>query len=435
MGQIEQDTYTRANAGSWGNSSDGNTWSGDTSFASISSNTGLLSTGSPSAFPQLRLGTKAARDAEVIARVSLGHLSNTLSINARVQSGGNYYCAALSSSALQIQVVAGFGATTLATTSVSPVAASFYWIRLRTVNTTISVKFWLDGTAEPAAWTLSFAGDTTYPSFGGWGILAGLNTTTPVSINSFTVATAGEQGGSSIIVPNYIYPTPGAWSEYVSGFPTCATIVANPASGPGASPNSDYTTAINAARAAGLQVIGYVHTSYTAVDIAVVKADIDSWYSFYTVDGIFIDEVQATTGASFTYYQGLYNYIKAKHATRNFVVMNPGVTPDESYMQISDSIIILENSYTGWQSATPYAAWMANYLASKMCIVIHTISDTNGMQAIINAGKAHNVGSYFLTDQAGYNAVPSELFWQAELNAVRGQTTARSHKSMGGIQP
>ncbi len=187
VGQLAQDTYIRADAGSWGNASDGQTWTGDTFFASISSNTGLLSTGSPSAFPQLRLGSKAAVDMEVLARVSLGHLSNIVTINSRVQSSGNYYCAALSSSALQIQVVAGFGATMLATTAVSPVAGSFYWVRFRAIGTSLYVNFWLDGTSEPGGWTLTNSGDTTY-SGGGCGILAGLNTTTPVSINSFTAS-------------------------------------------------------------------------------------------------------------------------------------------------------------------------------------------------------------------------------------------------------
>jgi hypothetical protein len=35
----------------------------------------------------------------------------------------------------------------------SGAAGSAWWIRLRALGTAISVKFWRDGTAEPAAWT------------------------------------------------------------------------------------------------------------------------------------------------------------------------------------------------------------------------------------------------------------------------------------------
>ena len=65
----------------------------------------------------------------------------------------------------------------------------------------------------------------------------------------------------------------------------------NPGSGPGAGPNSDYTHEVDLLRAAGGQVIGYVPTTYGARPIDQVLADVDAYYAWYGLDGIYFDEV------------------------------------------------------------------------------------------------------------------------------------------------
>ena len=49
-------------------------------------------------------------------------------------------------------------------------------------------------------------------------------------------------------------------------------------------------------KAAGVRVLGYVHTSYGKRPIAEVQAEIDRYDKWYKPDGIFFDEV--TTDAS-----------------------------------------------------------------------------------------------------------------------------------------
>jgi hypothetical protein len=76
--------------------------------------------------------------------------------------------------------------------------------------------------------------------------------------------------------------------------------ILNPDNGPDTTSDVDlysYTACIDYLRAAGVMVVGYVHTKdgYPNIDayrdISLVYADIDTWYTTYTIDGIFVDEV------------------------------------------------------------------------------------------------------------------------------------------------
>src|SRR6266480_5168645 len=221
---------------------------------------------------------------------------------------------------------------------------------------------------------------------------------------------------STILVPDYIYPSGNAWEQYTGSFPTCSMLVANPSNGPGCL-DSNYTMAIKNARDAGLQVLGYVYTCYAVGGLTAVKEDIDNWYRFYTIDGIFFDQVKATT-ENFNYYHELHDYVKAKNGARNFVALNPGTTPDENYMTISDTCSIYENSYTNWQSTNPYAAWMAKYSPPKLTIFVYSIPDTQAALSVINKSKTNNVGRFFLTDQSGYTVTPSQSFWKYIVDTI-----------------
>jgi len=62
--------------------------------------------------------------------------------------------------------------------------------------------------------------------------------------------------------------------------------------------NSGYKSGIAGLTAAGIKVIGYVATGYTANSLASVKADIDRWKVFYPgqITGIFFDEQSNKAG-------------------------------------------------------------------------------------------------------------------------------------------
>jgi hypothetical protein len=70
----------------------------------------------------------------------------------------------------------------------------------------------------------------------------------------------------------------------------------NPSNGPGSSASTAYVAQVQRSQAAGQLVLGYVHTSWGARAWSEVQLDIDRHYSWYNVDGIFVDE--AATGTS-----------------------------------------------------------------------------------------------------------------------------------------
>ena len=128
---------------------------------------------------------------------------------------------------------------------------------------------------------------------------------------------------STILVPLYVYPAPGAWDPLFTAYATNIplflnspqltvrsieshpglnfTIVVNPASGPGgrSGPDANYTREIPRLNAqANVRTVGYVSTDYTKRDIRAILNDItvySGWSENATVKGlgmrgIFLDE-------------------------------------------------------------------------------------------------------------------------------------------------
>ncbi|KKU11987.1 MAG: hypothetical protein UX17_C0062G0008, partial [Parcubacteria group bacterium GW2011_GWC2_45_7] len=132
-------------------------------------------------------------------------------------------------------------------------------------------------------------------------------------------------------VPAYFYPD--WWNADNDWYRMCDTMnptvvgsfaIMNPDSGPGTSQNPDYTNVIGYCQSRSQNIIGYVYTSYGARPLTQVKADINKYYQWYNVDGIFLDEM-SNDPATLSYYRNLYVYIHNKGgASRSLVVGNPG---------------------------------------------------------------------------------------------------------------
>ena len=135
-------------------------------------------------------------------------------------------------------------------------------------------------------------------------VLTITGTALSILLLSSLVTLAGSGGASvsalnnttGVIVPLYTYPTSSTWNTMVkvkTDYPSVPTIVIiNPASGPGSSKDSNYSDGIKKLQAAGISVLGYVHTSYSSKTASAVKADIDKYRSYYpSIDGIFFDEM------------------------------------------------------------------------------------------------------------------------------------------------
>ena len=132
--------------------------------------------------------------------------------------------------------------------------------------------------------------------------------------------------------------------------------VINPNNGPGTAALSDYMTGIAQLTAAGVKVIGYVHTSYGQRPAADVQADVGRWRSLYpAVSGIFFDEMANVAGQE-AYYRNLG--ANAKSQGVDFTIGNPGADSAPGFVGTLDVILVYENggvpgvaTLGGWHTA------------------------------------------------------------------------------------
>lgn len=217
-----------------------------------------------------------------------------------------------------------------------------------------------------------------------------------------------------MFIPAYFYPGP-LWDQATAGAPTVGTMIMNPASGPGASSNSDYVAAVNKALAAGVKVIGYVHTSYGLRDAAVVKSEIDAYKAWYGVSGIFLDEV-ASDAALLPYYQDLADYIRATPGT--FVALNPGTIPAQGYMSVGDTVVVFEGTYNTYKTWSA-PVWAAQYPASKFVHLVHATAGSTKMKYVINWSRNRLAGNVYITHDLlpnPWDMLPS--YWSSELTQI-----------------
>ncbi len=236
--------------------------------------------------------------------------------------------------------------------------------------------------------------------------------------------TGGSNAVQHLYGPVYAPPvtagtTNAMWAQFEQAGTAVSFVIANPNSGPGSTQNADYVTGILGMHTSGIKVLGYVNTSTSGVLIAsaTVKSQIDAWYSFYNVDGIHLDAVLPTS-ANFTYYQTLYQYIKAKDTVRNYVSLNPAQVPPESYMPILDTVCIYEGVYGGSIVTQPY---MQNYPSSKFSATVQSVATSAQVDTVMSSLKNANVGLVYITDQSGtspYVVAPTNTVWQETLKDI-----------------
>ncbi len=224
------------------------------------------------------------------------------------------------------------------------------------------------------------------------------------------------QTSQRIAIPSYFYPG-SFWTQLVSGAPTVGLAVINPASGPGKKLDNNYLQVVKSAQAAGIKVLGYVYTKYGSRRSTTVQADIDKYYTWYSVDGIFFDEA-SNSCAKLSYYQGLYNYVKQRGA-QNLVVLNPGINTEECYVNASDILITFEDTFDAYTTWSP-SGWEVNYPESRFWHLILNTSYADMPQAIA-LSKARHAGWVYVTPDAlpnPWDTLPSDPYWSDELTLV-----------------
>jgi len=225
----------------------------------------------------------------------------------------------------------------------------------------------------------------------------------------------------SIAVPAYFYPGP-TWDQLETGVPTVGFAVMDPANGPGVLQDPFYVSQIAAAQAAGIRIYGYVDTAYAARAVSAVEADVDLFYLWYGVDGIFFDQA-SNDCADEPYYETIDAYVKGKDAAA-VTVINPGTTTPECFINAADIILNFENTYAVYAGWSP-AGWEAGYPAERFWHLVHTTAQVDMPSAVL-LSQARGAGWVYVTGDTmpnPWDTLPSKSYWSTELAYVRPSAT------------
>ncbi|KAL2002749.1 hypothetical protein VTN02DRAFT_6028 [Thermoascus thermophilus] len=201
---------------------------------------------------------------------------------------------------------------------------------------------------------------------------------------------------STVFVPLYVYPAPGAWSELenvITAHPNVNfTVVINPGSGPGPNPlpDANYTREIpRLAAHDNVRLLGYVATTYAKRNISLVRKDIETYAAWpakssnpaLAVRGIFFDETpQQYDPDALAYLKELTAVVRKTEGLGpdHLVVHNPGVVPDSRYLPTADSTIVFEATYNTFleRHGANLFRDIANSNRSQLCALIHSVPDS-----------------------------------------------------------
>ncbi len=220
-------------------------------------------------------------------------------------------------------------------------------------------------------------------------------------------------------VPSYFYP--GAkWTQMEEAVPKVGLTIINPNSGPGDASDQAYVDQVKKSQAAGLTVLGYVHTSYGARDAAAVRAEVDKYYSWYGVDGIFFDEVSTDCSKATSYYADLHTYVKAKAAPSK-VVINPGTQTNECYMSVADIVVNFEGSYKSYVSNYSAPSWVSKYSPDRFWHLVYSTSTTKALDRAMSLSKSRGAGWVYVTPDGlpnPWDTLPTGSYWSRHLSAL-----------------
>ena len=192
-----------------------------------------------------------------------------------------------------------------------------------------------------------------------------------ISLSQIFLQTAYSEVQSGVIIPLYSVPD-ASWDEVLNiknANPDVSFLaIINPDNGPGSEYNPIYDNGIKNLQSGEILVLGYANTEYASKNILDVFSDIDSYRTWYTLDGIFFDEMSNVSGNE-SYYENLDDYAKSQGFI--FTVGNPGHDTLPSYVGTLDNLVIYENS--GLPDLFSLVGWHDNYDKSNFSIIVHSL--------------------------------------------------------------
>jgi len=226
-----------------------------------------------------------------------------------------------------------------------------------------------------------------------------------------------------VLVPIYFYPAGSAWSSLftqIASNPTLDfSVIINVDNGPG-DPTTDpnWITAISKLNAYNnTQLLGYIHTEDATRPISEVTGEINSyasWASYSSadlhVDGIFFDESPGDdTTDAVNYMTTIATYARTTLPPKNtspYVTLNPGTPVSDSFYDIADMVVALEDDYSAY-SAASIDAVPVNQRSKSAFIIYDFTSDATQQTTVLDAIINSQISGTYITDQSGYLAFSS----------------------------
>jgi hypothetical protein len=221
-----------------------------------------------------------------------------------------------------------------------------------------------------------------------------------------------------ISVPAYFDPHSAAtvWQRLLDGGSTVGEVVLNPASGPGARSRPEYAELAGALTGSGIRALGYVSTAYARRSFVDVQAEIERWYAWYRVGGIFVDEV-ACGDAEIDFYATISSLVR-RH--EGHVTFNPGTFSDPAYMQLCDVLVNWEGNWSTYVSnylANP--TWVGDFPAERFWHIVHGCPNSRAMLQALGLAKQRHAARVYITSGEGANPYADlPAFWADEARAV-----------------
>lgn len=231
-----------------------------------------------------------------------------------------------------------------------------------------------------------------------------------------------------IMVPAYFDPTADSadWQTLTNAAAQIPLIaIMNPNSGPGTSADPAYVNAINAFDGNGGSTLGYVYTNYGNRSLSAVEKDIKTYFNWYPIDGIFLDEMATNaTSAHLKYYIAIKNYIRNLYPSA-IIAANPGTAFDQAFATNKTAdIYVDEEDIASNVNATPQAAWEASYPPGTFAeMAVQAADDAQEVTTL----APRNIGWVYSTtlplNPNPYANLPSDF--ANEVNAVISVNNAR----------
>ena len=242
-----------------------------------------------------------------------------------------------------------------------------------------------------------------------------------LGVVGFTPRSARAVAAPSVAVPAYFWSST-EWDRMLVSSAELRYVVLNPDSGPGTVSYPTFVTKVAATRAQGATVVGYVDTSYGVRPLAAVKADIDKYRTWYGVNAFFFDQTPYDC-AQVAYYQEVEDYVRAQAG--GFVFHNPGMNPQECYLDVADVVVNFEGSEASYDAWTP-APYAVSYPADRFWHIVYAVDPAHAA-ALLSSAVNRNGGLVFLTEQAmpnPFSVIPIDALWLAQTPTRSGRKAA-----------